>query len=93
MSLVNALDIFGAPRLVGQMMLLKLILLALGFWIVYRILKGHGRSIKRNDTPKDMVGEDMVRCVHCGVNLPRSEGIFSHGEFFCTNEHRQLHQK
>jgi len=71
----------------------KLILLALVLWIVYRVLKSHGRNIKQDGSPKDMVGEDMVRCVHCGVNLPRSESIISHGEFFCTNEHRQLHHQ
>lgn len=77
----------------GPLMLNKLILFALGFWIVFRILKGRGRDIKRDEAPTDMAGEDMVRCVHCGVHLPRSESILSHGEFFCTNEHRQLHQK
>ncbi|MEN6628861.1 MAG: PP0621 family protein [Sulfuricella sp.] len=65
----------------------------MGFWIVYRILKSRGRSTKRNEASTNVVGEDMVRCIHCGINLPRSESIISHGEFFCTHEHRQLHQK
>jgi len=36
--------------------------------------------------------EEMVRCVHCGVHLPRSESVTSQGEFFCSNEHRLEHQ-
>ena len=74
-------------------MLIKLILLALAAWIVYRLVKSYGRRIKREDVQKNETGEDMVRCAHCGVHLPRSESIASQGEFFCTNEHRQLHQK
>lgn len=75
-------------------MLIKLILLALGVWIVYRLVKkSHGRTVRREYESKNATGEDMVRCVHCGVHLPRSESIISHGESFCTNEHRQLHQK
>ena len=74
-------------------MLIKLILLALAVWVVYRLVKSYGRRIKQEDEPKPEVGEDMVRCAHCGVHLPRSESIVSHGESFCTNEHRQLHQK
>lgn len=73
--------------------MIKWILLALGLWIAYRILKSRGRNAKQDEAPTDKPGEDMVRCIHCGVNLPRSESIISHGEFFCTNEHRQLHQK
>lgn len=74
-------------------MLIKLILLALAAWVVYRILKSYGRSIEQGKTPPAVAGEDMVRCAHCGVHLPRSEAIFSKDEYFCTNEHRQLHQK
>ena len=74
-------------------MLIKLILLALGAWLVYRLVKSSGRRIKQEDAPKPETGEDMVRCAHCGVHLPRSESIVSHGVSFCTNEHRQLHQK
>lgn len=74
-------------------MLIKLILLALAAWVVYRLVKSYGRRVKREDAPKHAAGEDMVRCAHCGVHLPRSESIVSHGECFCTNEHRQLHQK
>lgn len=74
-------------------MLIKLILLALGVWVVYRLLKGYGRSVRQDRPPRAEHGGDMVRCAHCGVHLPRGEAIISRGEFYCTNEHRQLHQK
>lgn len=74
-------------------MLIKLLLIAFGVWVVYRILKNYGRSVRQDQAPPAGTGEDMVRCAHCGVHLPRSEAIASQGEFYCTNEHRQLHQK
>jgi uncharacterized protein len=75
-------------------MLIKLILLALGAWVIFRLVnKSRVRAARPEDATKQATGEDMVRCVHCGVHLPRSESVISHGVSFCTNEHRQLHQK
>lgn len=84
------------------MMLIKLILLVLGAWVVYRIYISYSRRAKRGQQPGGAASEDMVRCAHCGVHLPRGEAIVSaakspgdksQDEFFCTHEHRQLHQK
>lgn len=47
-------------------------------------------DIEEKTSPKAL--EEMVRCVHCGVHLPRSESVTSQGEFFCSNEHRLEHQ-
>ncbi|MCW5619392.1 MAG: hypothetical protein KIS65_09310 [Nitrosomonas sp.] len=47
-------------------------------------------STENNTSPKAL--EEMVRCVHCGVHLPRSESVTSQGEFFCCNEHRLEHK-
>ena len=35
--------------------------------------------------------EDMVRCVQCGVYLPKSEGILSNGRYFCGEGHRRAY--
>jgi uncharacterized protein len=72
---------------------IKLIVLAIGVWIVYRILKGYSRSVgQERPTQVDSV-EDMVRCTRCGVHLPRSESILSQGKFYCSEEHRKLQQR
>jgi len=72
----------------------KIILLVLGGLLVYWILKSYRRNIQRNASkPNEALPEDMVRCAQCGVNLPRSEGMLSQGKFFCSDDHRQLHQK
>jgi uncharacterized protein len=71
-----------------------LFLIGLGL-VIYLLLKNYKRSLNRpdKDTPAERGPEDMVKCAHCGVNLPRSEAIFTQGEFFCTAEHQRLGRK
>ncbi len=41
--------------------------------------------------PPDMLGaEAMVRCVHCGIHMPRSEAFLSNGQTWCGPEHARL---
>ena len=37
--------------------------------------------------------EDMVRCAHCGVHLPRSEALPGRGGLFCGAPHRAAHER
>ena len=69
----------------------KIILLALGLLCAYWVLKSYRRNVDRRAAPPAAKGEDMVRCDHCGVHLPRSESVASRGRHFCSQEHR-LHQ-
>ncbi len=66
----------------------KLILLAVVFYILYSLVKK-----QKTVPPPAMREEEMVRCAHCGIHLPRSECILSGGEIFCSDEHRRLHRK
>ena len=56
------------------------------------------RSFRKNATLRDdsttkVEAEDMVRCAHCGVHLPKSESIQAAGAFFCSAAHRDAHNK
>lgn len=74
-------------------MLKILLLIAIGF-IVFAIFKAYQRSLQKTPPPaRGSAVEDMVKCAHCGVNLPRSEAILSGGDFFCTPEHKRLSGK
>ena len=67
-----------------------LLLIVIGF-VVWGLIRAYQRSL--NPPPssaREKTVEDMVKCAHCGVNLPRSEAIYSGGHFFCTPEHKQL---
>ncbi|MEO8333268.1 MAG: PP0621 family protein [Gallionella sp.] len=52
------------------------------------------RSYRKNASAQDKTdAEDMVRCAHCGVHLPRSESIRAEGRDFCSAEHRDAYRK
>ena len=69
----------------------KLILIVLVFVLAWWVLKKYRRSLMREDPPRARTTEDMVRCEHCGVHLPRSESHASGGKFFCSEDHLRLH--
>ncbi len=71
----------------------KILLIVVVFALVYFIVRGYTRALVRDKTEDRSVkgDEDMVRCCHCGVHLPRSESLGSGDVNFCSEEHRRLH--
>lgn len=69
----------------------KLIFLVLAIVLVWAVLKSYRRSVRRGEPPRAAAPEDMVRCTHCGVHLPRSESHVRDEKFFCSEEHLKLH--
>lgn len=68
----------------------KLILIALALWLVITVLKRYRKHLDPDDTVARKNGdasESMVQCAHCGVHLPLSESIESHGRRFCCTAH------
>jgi len=68
----------------------KLLLFALVIAVLWWIMRGSGKSSEPGSSQSAV--EDMVRCAHCGVHLPRSESYASNNEFFCSEEHLRLHR-
>jgi len=67
-----------------------LLLIVIGF-VVWGLIRAYQRSLSNSSTHSGkQTVEDMVKCAHCAVNLPRSEAIYSGGEFYCTPEHQKL---
>jgi uncharacterized protein len=72
--------------------LAKILLLVLALFLVYWVLKSYRKRVDRRDKPPQSgTGEDMVRCGHCGIHLPRSESLTTRGNFFCSAEHQRQH--
>ena len=72
------------------MNLIRLIAIAVLFWLLYRLilalLQKAGRpSVSRTTSSQ---GEPMVRCEQCGVHIPRDEALEKGGNYYCCDEHR-----
>jgi len=73
------------------------------FVIVYLLLKYYRKQkIKDGDAEKKTTTtaeakqtEDMVRCIQCGVHLPKGESIVTVGtnetKYFCSEAHRRAY--
>lgn len=68
----------------------RLIFILLAILVVYLLLKSYRRQMPKQDVPEST--EDMVRCVKCGVHLPKSESILAGGNFYCCDAHRREYQ-
>jgi uncharacterized protein len=65
----------------------RLIFFAAIVAIVYLLLKSYRKPLPKVDTP----AQDMVRCEHCGVHLPKQESIQADGRYYCSDAHRRAH--
>lgn len=60
-----------------------LLLLIIGF-AIYLLFRAFMKSqIKDEKPPPPALGEDMVACARCGVNLPRSDAEDLGGQLVC----------
>lgn len=71
---------------------LLLILAAIGIIIMmFRRLRAPQRP---EGESQPTTYDPMVRCAHCGVNLPRNHAIRSKdGHYYCSVEHRDANQQ
>ena len=69
------------------------ILVVLAVWLLRRALRAaeqrDGQEQARPQAPSASQGE-LVRCVQCGVHLPRAEARMTGGRFYCSDEHARL---
>ena len=73
---------------------MKYLLILIAIVVAYWIIKSYKRKAHRSDpSGASPHGEDMVQCAHCGVHLPRSESVMTGRTFFCSADHRRLHDQ
>lgn len=71
--------------------MLKLLVIAGAVVLLLWLWFGRGSRREHDPGPgsrKDGAAEDMIRCAHCGVHLPRSEALLDGGLPYCTEAHR-----
>jgi uncharacterized protein len=59
--------------------------------VVYLLLRSYRKPAPGQDKDVSAPAEEMVRCVQCGVHLPKSESILAGGNFYCSDAHRRQH--
>ena len=73
-------------RPMGRLLVLLLIVV-LAVWFVRRALR---RADEQAAAPAERTSDELVRCVQCGVLLPRAEARMSAGAIYCSEEHVRL---
>ena len=76
----------------GKLLVLILLLVA-GVWLVKRALHNAARHDEPAQPPAARASEELVRCAHCGLLLPRGEARQAGGAIYCGEEHARLGQK
>jgi uncharacterized protein len=54
---------------------------------------GATRRTGRSQRTRAVPAEQMVRCAHCGIHLPRSEATLIDGRTWCSHEHARLGER
>lgn len=85
----------------GKLIFWVIVILAL--FLVARLLARHhakqaepprADSLPRQNTAASVnQPENMVRCAHCGIHMPRSDAFLVNGETWCSDEHAKLGQR
>ena len=70
------------------MNLIRLIVIGLIIWLVYRMFYRLLNKPKAQQKVKKQSPRDMVKCAHCGIHIPSEEALERDGHFYCSPEHR-----
>jgi uncharacterized protein len=71
----------------GKLLVLVLLVVA-AVWLIRRALRASAGSSEARKEMKN--AEELVRCAHCSVLLPRAEARSSAGVLYCSEEHARL---
>lgn len=77
--------------------MLRVVLLLIGVAaLVWLVRRAFAPASDRRDAARETRDEparevdELVRCAHCGVHVPRVDALSQHGRHFCGPEHARL---
>ncbi|MFO8156417.1 MAG: PP0621 family protein [Pseudomonadota bacterium] len=77
------------------MNVIRLALILLAGWIIWRLLSARLERGRRNRELKRQHGEQQrirpeatVQCAHCGLYVPENRAFKANGHHYCSAEHR-----
>ncbi|MDH5785901.1 MAG: PP0621 family protein [Chromatiales bacterium] len=73
------------------MTLIRLIALALLFWLLYRLILNLLSKVRRSSASQSQepAQEKMVRCERCDLHIPYRDAVEKNGRYFCCIEHQR----
>ncbi len=69
------------------MNLLRVILLAVAIWLIFRIVKRYLNRPSKTSSRIPPEPGDMVRCEQCGLHIPKIEAVRDNDHYFCSKQH------
>lgn len=85
---------YNAPQLSIYnviMNLIRLIAIAVVFWLLYRLILALLVKTKRpavKQQTRQVDNDTMVKCEVCGLHVPQSEALEKSGKHYCCEAHR-----
>jgi len=70
--------------------LILILLVVIGVWLVRRTLRREAQAERDGAVQRPQTADELVRCVQCGVLLPRAEARMASGVLYCSEEHVRL---
>lgn len=72
--------------------ILFFVLIGVAAYVAFRIWRAgqRGSAGSAGSSAAGEGSEAMVRCAHCGLNLPRSEAVPEAGLWYCSEAHQRL---
>jgi hypothetical protein len=70
--------------------LIKLLIWFFLAWLVISGIRKFMRGAARPSPRATPRSEEMVRCVSCGLNVPKAEAVAAEGGWACSAEHARV---
>jgi uncharacterized protein len=77
----------------------RLLLIFIVGFVAYLLVKSYFKKLNQPRRPPDgnmdnkADDKKMLRCSHCGIHAPQSEGVSAGDKFYCSDEHYRLSAK
>ena len=73
----------------GRLLFIALAVVLL-VWLVRRALRKPDKGAARDADAR--LAQELVRCAHCGVHLPRADAVLAEARIYCSPAHARLGQ-
>ena len=71
--------------------MIRILLIILLIVVIFAMLgKYHRKKVAMDKNKRKLVTSKMVKCMYCGVYVPRQESVAVNDVYYCSKEHHKL---